>query len=143
MATTRSVRLVTGMGMLVGATLLVAGAPPATMTYSKDVAPILFRHCVNCHRPGTTAPMSLLTYKDARPWAASMREKVITRVMPPWNADPRYGKFKNDPHLTDPEIATIVKWAENGAAFIGHQGNIHTKALHANQPGSRKYAATT
>lgn len=54
-----------------------------SVTFTKDVAPILFKNCVGCHRPGDTAPMSLLSYKDARPWARSIREKVLTRAMPP------------------------------------------------------------
>src|ERR1035437_4108384 len=63
----------------------------------------------------TTAPMSLITYKEARPWARSIREKVMAREMPPWNADPQFGKFQSDPHLTDEEIAIVSKWAQNGA----------------------------
>ncbi len=107
--------LFAGLGLFLGTTLLAASGPTTQPNFSKDVAPIVFKHCVSCHRPGTTAPMSLLTYKDARPWAKSMREKVTAREMPPWNADARYGKFKNDPHLTDGEILTIANWADHGA----------------------------
>ena len=85
------------------------------ITFSKEVAPIFYARCVNCHRPNTTAPMSLIEYKTARPWAAAIREKVATREMPPWSADPHYGKFLNDPHLSDKEIATIVGWVKDGA----------------------------
>jgi hypothetical protein len=95
--------------------LAATEGPSAQVTFSKDVAPIVYKHCVSCHRAGTTAPMSLLTYREARPWAASIREKVVARVMPPWNADPRYGKWQNDPHLTDAEIAAIVSWSRHGA----------------------------
>ncbi len=99
--------------------LMAAGAGPADSTvpatFTKDVAPIFFNRCATCHRPGTVAPMSLLTYKDARPWAKSIKEKVVAREMPPWNADPHYGKFTNDPHLSDREVATIVRWADAGA----------------------------
>ena len=84
-------------------------------TFSKDVAPILYKNCTNCHRPGEIAPMSLLTYTDARPWARSMREKVSLGEMPPWHADPAHGQFLNDRRLTDAEKDTIVKWASAGA----------------------------
>src|SRR5713226_3300578 len=71
---------------------VAAGAP----TFSKDVAPILFKSCVECHRPSAMAPMSLMTYEDARPWARAIRQKVATRQMPPWGADPTVGKYSND-----------------------------------------------
>src|SRR5690242_16904539 len=87
------------------------------VTFSKDVVPILERSCQNCHRPGSIAPMPLLTYKEARPWARSIKEKVIRRQMPPWHIDRNVGitKFKDDPSLTDREIATIAAWVDQGA----------------------------
>ncbi len=102
---------------LVAVPVLAADAPriEAPVTYSKDVAPIFYRNCVGCHRPNDIAPMSLLTYKDARPWAAAIRQAVVQRVMPPWHADPHFGKFSNDPRLSDAEIATISAWAQGGA----------------------------
>jgi mono/diheme cytochrome c family protein len=84
-------------------------------TFAKDVAPILYSKCVTCHRPGEVAPMSLITYKDARPWARAIRDKVIAREMPPWFADPAHGTFKNDRSLTQAQIDTIVKWVDGGA----------------------------
>jgi len=92
--------------------------PPKQVTFSKDVAPIFERACQNCHRPGSIAPMSLLTYNEARPWARSIKQKVATRVMPPWHIDRNVGvnKFKDDPSLSDAEIATIVNWVDQGAA---------------------------
>jgi len=92
-------------------------AAPADVTFSRDVAPILQRACQNCHRPGAIAPMSLLTYQDARPWARSIKAKVTAREMPPWYIDRHVGitKFKEDPSLTDAEIATIAKWVDAGA----------------------------
>ena len=66
------------------------------VTFSADVAPILYQHCANCHHANDIAPMSLLTYKETRPWAAAIREAVLTRQMPPWKADPHYGKWAND-----------------------------------------------
>src|ERR1035438_6080090 len=69
-----------------------AAAPTSTVTFHKDVEPILQRNCQTCHRPGETAPMSFLSYQDVRPWAKSIREAVSVRKMPPWPADPHYGK---------------------------------------------------
>src|SRR6266849_10090177 len=77
------------------------------ITYNKDVAPILYKNCVLCHRPNDIAPMSLMSYKEARPWATSIREKVVKREMPPWHADPKFGEFINDPLLSVAEIETI------------------------------------
>src|SRR5271156_1764055 len=86
-------------------------------TFSKDIAPIFERACQNCHRPGAIAPMSLLTYKDARPWARSIKEKVARRQMPPWHIDRNVGvtKFKDDPSLSDAQIAAISAWVAHGA----------------------------
>jgi len=88
----------------------------ANPTFTKDVAPILQRACQNCHHPGAIAPMSLLTYAEARPWARSIKEKVVRRQMPPWYIDRRVGiqEFKEDPSLSDTEIATIARWADTG-----------------------------
>jgi hypothetical protein len=88
---------------------------PTKPTFTKDVLPILQKSCQECHRPGTMAPMSLLTYEDARPWARSIKEKVVTRYMPPWHIDRTVGEYSPDPSLSDAEIATIAKWVENGA----------------------------
>src|SRR5687767_4455690 len=90
-------------------------APPSSPTFSKDVAPILFSRCVQCHRPGEIGPMSLLSYQDVRPWAKAIRSKVVAREMPPWGADPQYGRFRNDPTLSQAQIETIVAWVEAGA----------------------------
>src|SRR6185295_12921586 len=92
-----------------------ASSTTAAPTFSKDVAPIFYRSCTGCHRPGEIAPMSLLTYREARPWASSIRQKVSTGVMPPWHADPAHGEFANDRRLTDVEKDTVVKWAAGGA----------------------------
>ena len=100
--------------LLCGASQLAAAAE-ATPTFAKDVAPILYKNCVECHRPTMFAPMSLVTYQDARPYAKVMKQRVVARQMPPWNADPAIGHFKNDPRLTDQEVDTIARWADNGA----------------------------
>jgi hypothetical protein len=92
-----------------------AGKPAAT--FAKDVAPILQRSCQQCHRPGSIAPMSLLTYEDARPWARSIKTRVSAREMPPWFIDRNIGiqHFKNDISLKDDEVAAIVNWVDAGA----------------------------
>jgi hypothetical protein len=90
-------------------------AKAAAPTFSKDVAPILYSKCVTCHRAGEIGPMALITYKDVRPWAASIKDKVANRVMPPWHADSHVGSFRNDRSLSDVQIDTIVKWVEGGA----------------------------
>ena len=89
--------------------------PDSAPTFSRDVAPILYKHCTSCHRPGEIAPMSLLTYKDARPWARAMREEVSQGTMPPWHADPAHGEFLNDRRLNDADKDTIVRWVTAGA----------------------------
>jgi hypothetical protein len=94
---------------------LAASAHDRQVTFNKDVVPILQQHCQSCHRPGHTAPMPLLTYQDARPWAKAIRNAVVSRRMPPWFADPRYGHFSNDPSLRQAEIDTLVNWANEGA----------------------------
>ena len=88
-------------------------AKPAT--FNKDVLPILQKNCQTCHRPGQVAPMSLLTYQETRPWAKAMKLKVVSRQMPPWNADPQYGHFANDRSLPQKDIDTIAAWADQGA----------------------------
>ena len=91
-------------------------AADAPVTFTKDVAPILYKSCVECHRPTMFAPMSLVSYDEARPWARSIKQRVVARTMPPWGADPAHGVFKNDPRLSDADIETIAKWVDSGAA---------------------------
>ena len=89
---------------LIGLTFAASGSAnsPAKkeVTFNKDVAPIFFKNCVECHRANEAAPMSLMSYKEARPWAKSIKEKVVKREMPPWHADPHFGEFSNDRRLT-------------------------------------------
>ena len=87
---------------------LAGSAVAAVPTFNKDVAPIFFARCVGCHRPNDIAPMSLLDYKSARPWAKSIKASVAARKMPPWFADPRYGHFANDHRLRDSDIQKIA-----------------------------------
>jgi hypothetical protein len=84
-------------------------------TFTRDVAPILFKNCAGCHRPGEIAPMALLTYKDARPWAKAIRDEVADGAMPPWHADPKHGQFRNDRRLSANARETLIKWANGGA----------------------------
>src|ERR1700716_3220914 len=90
----------TVFGTVFGTLSESAAAQSAAPTYSKDVAPILYKNCTSCHRPGEIAPMSLLTFKDARPWIKSIGTKVSSGVMPPWHADPANGPFLNDRRLS-------------------------------------------
>src|SRR5262245_42759852 len=87
----------------------------STVTFTKDVAPIIFNNCTSCHRPNQVAPMSFLSYKEVRPWAKSIREVVADRRMPPWFADPHYGEFVNDRRLSKEQIDTILAWVDGGA----------------------------
>jgi hypothetical protein len=89
----------------------------SSVTFTKDVAPIFQNNCQVCHRPGSIAPMSLLTYAEARPWARSIKLKVAAREMPPWFIDKNVGvqHFSNDRSLSDRDIDTIVKWVDAGA----------------------------
>src|SRR6266498_3621964 len=86
-----------------------------TSTYTKDVAPILNRRCVECHRPGEAAPMTFNSYKEVRPWAKAIKAAVLVKKMPPWLADPAHGSFANDRRLSQAEIDTLTAWADNGA----------------------------
>ncbi len=83
-------------------------------TFYKDVVPILQNKCQSCHRLGEGAPMPLVTYEQSRPWAKKIAAAVEMRMMPPWFADPRYGRFANDPSLSEEQIATIAAWAKAG-----------------------------
>ena len=112
---------------LLAAAMAVAGvtaaSSPATLTaaaadaptFTKDIAPILFNSCVECHRQTGMAPMSLMTYDEVRPWARALRNKVVSREMPPWGADPAIGKFANDISLTPAQIDLVSAWVDAGA----------------------------
>ena len=92
-----------------------AASVSSQVTFNKDVLTIMQKRCQGCHRPGEVAPMPFLTYDEVRPWAKAIREAVLTRKMPPWFADPHYGKFSNDRSLTKGEIDTLVSWVDGGA----------------------------
>jgi hypothetical protein len=108
-------------GVVLTAALAVTSRPvgthpriTTTLLWTKDIAPILQRRCFACHSPNNVA-MSLTTYNEARPWAAAIREEVLTRHMPPWAAVAGYGRFQNDPTLTQGEWDLLVAWVDGGA----------------------------
>lgn len=92
-----------------------SAASETVPTFTRDIAPIFYSHCTTCHRPGEIAPMSLLTYRDARPWARSISAHVSDGTMPPWHADPAHGSFANERRLTDAQKSTIARWVSGGA----------------------------
>ena len=96
---------------------VVRHATGSSVTFAEDVAPILYENCVSCHRPGSIAPMSLLTYDNAKRWASRMKQMVEDRKMPPWFVDTTVGiqDFKDDRSLSDREIATIAGWVDSGS----------------------------
>lgn len=95
--------------------LQVSGALGEKITFTRHIAPLFQRRCEECHRPGGVAPMSFVSYEEARPWARSIREKVATRAMPPFHATGAPGRYLDDPRLTDEEIALITRWVDSGA----------------------------
>jgi len=103
-----------GFGIFAAAPAAAPAAPPVP-TFSRDVAPILYRNCVQCHRQGEIAPMSLLTYEEVRPWARAIRKATAEGVMPPWHADAPTGTFENERRLTAAEKEVIARWAGAGA----------------------------
>ena len=109
----------TPIGVALVAVLTLSSQPLAAqeVTFAEDVAPIFYENCVECHRVGSFAPMSLMTYEDARRYATRIRSRVASKQMPPWHAAETLGiqDFANDVSLTDDEIRTIVQWVDAGA----------------------------
>jgi hypothetical protein len=104
-----------GVVLTASAFCSLAFAADTKITFHKNVEPILQARCQGCHRPGEAAPMSLLNYSDARPWAKSIKQAVLVRKMPPWSADGSVGHFRNDRHLSQSEIDTLAAWVDAGA----------------------------
>lgn len=131
---TKHLAIGSAAAVLFGAVVLTAGQAPqaaeSVPTFTKDVAPILYKNCTGCHRPGEIAPFSLLSYEDARPYAVAIRDEVTDGTMPPWHADPKHGTFANDRSLTAAEKDTILRWARGGAP----------KGDPADMPPAPKYA---
>ena len=115
----------TGVPALLGALVFVSFSPDVSgqqppvailaPTFSQHVAPIVYAKCIQCHRPGEVAPMSLINYRDVQPWARSIRTQLVERTMPPFHSHSRYGLLLNTPRMTEQEIDTIVRWVDTGA----------------------------
>ncbi|MCZ2146381.1 MAG: cytochrome c [Bryobacterales bacterium] len=105
-------RLLITLGL---ASAVFGATVPGTVTFHKDVLPVLQKNCQTCHRPGEAAPMAFLTYRQTRPWAKAIRQAVLARQMPPWFADPAHGKWSNDRRLSQADIDTLVGWVDSGA----------------------------
>src|ERR1700730_14805934 len=104
------------LGLCLGSTILaLAATAPPPVTFYKDALPVLQKNCQTCPRPGESGPMSFLDYETTRPWAKAIKTAVLTKKMPPWFADPHYGKFSNDRSMAQPDIDTLVSWADTGA----------------------------
>ena len=101
--------------LIASAVAFGANTGAKSVTYTKDVAPIMMNRCVGCHRPGEAAPMAFTSYKETRPWAKAIKSAVVTRKMPVWLADPAHGEFRNDRRMSEREIATIASWVDAGA----------------------------
>src|SRR6202158_5444113 len=100
-----------------------AATNPSAVTFTRDVAPVFQKNCQPCHRRGEAAPFSLLTYEQARPWAKAVKSAVLEKKMPPWFADPQFGKFSNDRALSRSDIDTLVDWVDAGAP-LGDPGDM-------------------
>jgi hypothetical protein len=101
------IRVTVALAGLIGLASSVSAQSPAAPTFSKDVAPILYKNCTNCHRAGEIGPMQLVSFSDARPWAKAIATRVTDGTMPPWHADPAHGQFANDRRLSDKDRDTI------------------------------------
>jgi hypothetical protein len=108
-------QLVLGIITVSAAAVALLASDARQITFNREVLPILQKHCQSCHRPGQAAPMSLLSYQEARPWAKAIRNAVASRKMPPWFAASPYGHFSNDPSLAQRDIDMLVDWANEGA----------------------------
>jgi len=104
------------IGLLLGAVATSLATITPTVTYYRDVLPILQNHCQSCHRPGQIAPISFLTYRETRPWAEQIKYVVLGKRMPPWFAEGQVTPAASHPALKLREIETIVKWVDEGAA---------------------------
>jgi hypothetical protein len=103
------------VAVLGAATAWAHDAPTTKLTWTREISRIVTARCAGCHQPGGTAPFSLLTYADARPWAVAIKEEVLQRKMPPWPAAKGFGEFANDYSLPQEEINLLAEWAEGGA----------------------------
>src|SRR5476649_680355 len=101
--------------------LVVFAASPSlavaqpSLTFNRDVAPIIWQRCASCHRPGEIGPFSLLTYNDVKRRAAQIALVTARRIMPPWKPEPGKGAFQDERRLTDAELQTLQRWIADGA----------------------------
>jgi hypothetical protein len=101
--------------LLIGASSAAAHETITTkLTWTREISRIVYKRCVSCHQEGGSA-FSLVNYEEARPWAKAIKEEVLTRRMPPWNAVKGFGDFKDDAGLTQEQITLIAEWVEGGA----------------------------
>ena len=115
------------LSALFGGSLLIAHDPVSTkLTWTQEISRIIYKRCFSCHREGGSAPMPLVTYEQARPWAKAIKEEVLNRSMPPWGAVKGFGDFKDDSSLTQDEINRLAEWVEGGAPE-GEQGYLPPK----------------
>jgi len=110
-----SAALLLGVTAIVATNSTITAQDAAPPTFSKDVLPILQKSCQSCHRPGQIGPFSMLSYESTRPWARSIKSRVVSRQMPPWFADPHSGAFANDRSLNQADVDTVAKWVDAGA----------------------------
>ena len=103
------------LAILLSSSAGLSAADAQGITFYRDVLPILQIHCQSCHRTGEIGPMPLGSYTEVRPWAKAIRQAVISRKMPPWNAEGPRGKFRNDPSLSQAEIDKLTDWIDGGA----------------------------
>lgn len=97
--------------------LFLASQSNAQVTFTKDIAPIIYNNCTKCHRPNEIGPFSMTNFEEIQPWAASIKYVTSIRYMPPWKADPHYSRFLGERVLTDEQVALIAEWADNGAPY--------------------------
>jgi hypothetical protein len=119
------------LGALCAVPAVLAQPVPASPTYTKDVAPILYAHCTSCHRAGEIAPMSLMNHKEVRPWARAVGARVADGTMPPWHADPAHGTFSNARMLSEIQKAAIARWVAAGAPE-GHAADLPAAPTYQN-----------
>ncbi len=141
-------RFIAVLVLLVSASLLSAHTVITTkITWSREVSRIAYQHCASCHHDGG-ASFSLMTYDEARPWAEAIKQQVIARRMPPWNAVKGFGEFKNDRGLTQEEIGIIANWVTGGApegnpAYMPARPDFATKVDETQNSGLQVFVSGT
>ena len=127
------------LGLVCATAGFAANTGSTQVTYYKDVLPVLQKNCQNCHRPGEAGPMSFMSYESTRPWAKAIKAAVLTKKMPPWYADPHYGKFSNDRTMAQNDINTLIAWVDTGAK----PGNAKDAPAPSNSPRAGQFRSLT